>query len=84
MAHDEPTEGGYGPHMKTVAWSILVMGISLAIVIVLWAWFGWIGPGFSDQVLRHQQTDLRQQYGLEPLQQLTEKEAQTPPSMRGK
>ena len=83
MAHHEPAEGGYGPHMKKVAWSILAMGISLAIVIVLWVWFGWIGPGFSDQVLRHQQADLRQQYGFEQIPELTEKEAQTPPSLRG-
>jgi hypothetical protein len=69
--------------MKKVAWSILAMGISLAIVIVLWVWFGWIGPGFSDQVLRHQQADLRQQYGFEQIPELTEKEAQTPPSLRG-
>ena len=82
MAHEEV--GGYGSHMKTVALSILVMGISLAIVIVLWVWFGWIGPGFSDQVLRHQQKDLRDQYGFDPIKELTEKEAQTPPSLRGK
>ncbi len=82
----EGPEGGYGnsPHMRTVAWSILVMGISLAIVIVLWAWFGWIGPGFSNEVLRQQQHDLRAQYGFEPLPVLDESQAQTPPSLRGK
>jgi hypothetical protein len=84
MAHHEAAEGGYGPHMKTVAWSILVMGISLALVIVLWVWFGWIGPSFSDDVLREQQTALREQYGLEPLPEITEEEAQIPPSLRGK
>ena len=84
MVHHEVSEGGYGPHMKTVAWSILVMGMSLAIVIVLWVWFGWIGPGFSDEMLRHQQTELRQQYGFEQIPELTEKEAQTPPSLRDK
>ena len=82
MAHEEV--GGYGSNMKTVSLSILVMGISLAIVIVLWIWFGWIGPGFSDEVLRHQQKDLRSQYGFDPIKELTEKEAQTPPSLRGK
>lgn len=82
MAH----EGGYGssPHMKTVAWSILVMGVSLAVVIVLWAWFGWIGPNFSDEVMRNQQEELREQYGFEPLPEITEEEAQIPPSLRGK
>jgi hypothetical protein len=68
--------------MNTVALSILVMGISLAIVIVLWAWFGWIGPKFSDEVLRQQQEELREQYGLQPLPHLDEKDAQTPPSLR--
>ena len=82
MAHHEAAEGGYGPHMKTVAWSILVMGISLALVIVLWVWFGWIGPTFSDDVLREQQSTLREQYGFEPLPEITEEEAQIPPSLR--
>jgi len=82
MAH----EGGYGssPHMKTVALSILVMGVSLAIVIVLWAWFGWIGPTFSDDVMRDQQETLREHYGFEPLPEITEQEAQIPPSLRDK
>lgn len=79
MAHDE---GGYGPHMKTVALAILVMGVSLTLVIVLWVGFGWIGPKFSDEVLREQQTMLRDQYGLEPLPEITEEEAQIPPSLR--
>jgi len=82
MAHDEAAEGGYGPHMKTVALSILVMGISLAVVIILWAWFGWIGPKFSDEVLRNQQEDLREQYGLKPLPRISEQEAEIPPSLR--
>jgi len=84
MAHHEASEGGYGPHMKTVAWSVLVMGISLALVILLWVWFGWIGPSFSDDVLREQQSTLRDQYGLEQLPEITEQEAQIPPSLRGK
>jgi hypothetical protein len=54
MAHHEASgSGGYGssPHMKTVAWSILVMGVSLAIVIILYIWFGWIpGSGYSDEI----------------------------------
>jgi hypothetical protein len=32
--HEVP-QGRYGPHMKTLALAILVMGISLALVIVL-------------------------------------------------
>jgi hypothetical protein len=83
MAHHE-AEGGYGssPHMKMAAWSVLVMGISLAIVIVLWVWFGYIGPKFSEEVLLEQQATLRDEYGFEPLPQLTPEEAQIPPSLR--
>jgi hypothetical protein len=76
-AHQEKSEGGY--HMTTVAACILVMGISLAIVILLWAWFGYIGPKFSDSVMRHQQETLRAQYGFEPLPQITEEDAKIPP-----
>jgi hypothetical protein len=82
MAHHEAPEGGYSPHMKTVAWSVLAMGISLAIVIVLWVWFGYIGPKFSDEVLRQQQETLREEYGFEPLPEITPEEAETPPSLR--
>ena len=84
MAHKEASEGGYGLRMKTVAWSMLVMGLSLAVVIILWGWFGWIGPKFSDEVLRNQQEDLREQYGLKPLPRITEQQAEIPPSLRDK
>src|SRR5581483_3887202 len=60
-AHHE-SEGGYGnsPHMRTIAWSILVMGISIAIVILLYVWFGWeAGSNFSNGVMKEQQTTLR-------------------------
>jgi hypothetical protein len=84
-ANHETAEGGYhSKEMKVVALSILVMGISLAIVMVLWAWFGHIGPRFSDEVLLNQQKDLRDQYGLPPAPPVTEEEAQIPPSLRGK
>ena len=78
-------EGGYGnsPHMRTIAWSILVMGVSLAIVIVLYIEFGHMpGSNFSNQVMRGQQEDLREQYGLPPAKIITEKEAEIPPSLR--
>ena len=81
MAH----EGGYGssPHMRTVAWSILVMGVSLAVVIVLYVGFGWeAGSNFSDRVMKGQQEELREQYGLPPAEEITPQEAQIPPSLR--
>ncbi len=81
-AHQEKSQGGY--HLTTVAASILVMGISLAIIFLLWMWFGYIGPKFSDEVMLEQQETLREQYGLPPLEQITPEEAQIPPSLRGK
>ncbi|UVS69314.1 hypothetical protein [Nitrososphaera viennensis] len=80
-AHHEKSEGGY--HMTGVAACILVMGISIAIVILLWAWFGHIGPSFSDDVMLQQQETLRAQYGFEPMPKITEEEAKIPPSLRG-
>ena len=68
--------------MTGVAWAILVMGISLAIIFLLWVWFGHIGPTFSDEVLLNQQAALREQYGFEPLPEITPEEAQIPPSLR--
>jgi hypothetical protein len=83
-AHEAAAGGYYSKEMKVVAWSILVMGISIAIIILLWAWFGHIGPRFSDEVLIEQQTALREQYDLPPLPEVSEEEAETPPSLRGK
>ena len=80
---DEKSSAGYG-NLTPVAWSILVMGISLVIVIVLYIWFGYLGPSFSEDVLMRQQTDLREQYNLPPQEVITDPEIlQTPPSLRG-
>ena len=68
--------------MTGVAWSILVMGLSLAIIILLWAWFGHIGPKFSDEVMLDQQETLRNQYGFPPAPEISPEEAQIPPSLR--
>lgn len=77
--------GGYGssPHMKTVALSILVMGVSLAIVILLWVSFGYIGPSFSSNRLLDQQAQLREQYGLPPQPPVPKNLLEVPPSERG-
>jgi hypothetical protein len=40
------------------------MDVSLAVVIVLSAWFVHNGPSFSDDVLSEKQRILREQYGL--------------------
>jgi plastocyanin len=69
---------------KLVAWSILIMGISLATVIVLWAWIGYLGPTYSREVLITQQEILRQHYHLPPRQVITDPTVLlTPPSLRG-
>jgi hypothetical protein len=68
--------------MKTLALAILVMGISLALVIVLWAWFGRIGPTFSSERLLDQQEELRQQYGMPPQNPVPKELLETPPSLR--
>lgn len=84
-ANHEAAEGGYhSKEMKIVALSILVMGISLAIVMVLYVSFGYIGPKFSNSVLHDQQTTLRDQYGLPPAPEITPEQAEIPPSLRGK
>jgi hypothetical protein len=55
MKRGEPH--GYN-NLNGVALSILVMGLSLAVVILLWIWFGHGGPSFSDQTLAQQQRAL--------------------------
>ena len=80
--HEKEAQGGYG-NLTGVAWSILVMGLSLAAVIILWVWFGYIGPTFSEDVLANQQRILREQFGL-PIQGTVDDPEilQTPPSLR--
>jgi plastocyanin len=80
-SHDEESKG-YTPHMRGVALGILVMGISLAIIIVLWATIGYQGPDFSTQVMERQQEMLHEQYGLPPPPELSPEMLQVPPSLR--
>ena len=83
-SHDDkiPSAGGYF-HMKGVAWSILVMGLSLAGVIIAYVIFGHIGPSFSFERINQQQAELRSEYGL-PVQEIITNQTilQTPPSLR--
>src|SRR5688572_1105871 len=80
-SHDEESKG-YTPHMRGVALGILVMGISLAVIIVLWATIGYQGPDFSTQVMERQQEWLHEQYGLPPPPELSPEMLQVPPSLR--
>ena len=83
-AHHEGNQGSHGyQNLTAVAWSILVMGISLAAVILLWVWFGHIGPSFSSDILAEQQKTLRKEFGL-PAQEIVvdPNELLIPPSLR--
>jgi plastocyanin len=80
-SHDEESKG-YTPHMRGVALGILVMGISLAAVIVLWVTIGYQGPDFSTQVMERQQESLHEQYGLPPPPELSPEMLEVPPSLR--
>jgi hypothetical protein len=62
---------------------ILVMGISLALVVVLWLWIGHIGPSYSSNLLIKQQEKLRAQFGLPHKAVVSDpKILLTPPSLR--
>lgn len=83
-AHDDKihSTGGYF-HMKGVALSILVMGLSLAVVIIAYVTFGHIGPSFSAERINVQQAELRDEYGL-PKHEVIKNQSilLTPPSLR--
>jgi hypothetical protein len=83
-ANHEKERGSHEYHNLTpVAWSILVMGLSLAAVVLLWIWFGHIGPSFSSDTLAEQQRILREKYNLPHEQIITDpKVLLTPPSLR--
>ena len=83
-SHDEKIHSGGGYfHMKGVALSILVMGVSLAAIIIAYVMFGHIGPSFSSERINVQQAELRKEYGL-PVQEVVRNQSVllTPPSLR--
>jgi hypothetical protein len=83
-AHDERVHSGSGYfHMKGVALSILLMGLSLVGVIIAYVIFGHIGPSFSAERINEQQAELRKEYGL-PEQEVIRNQTilLTPPSLR--
>ena len=59
-----------------------IMAISLIIVYILWASFGYIGPSFSNDVLTNQQEMLREKYNLPPVEEETGASSEIPPSLR--
>ncbi|MEM3160075.1 MAG: hypothetical protein QXJ74_04755 [Nitrososphaera sp.] len=82
MSHQKKGEADYSKSMKTVAAAILVMGLSLATIILVYLWFGHIGPSFSAERQQEQEDELREQYGMEPRERFTSKELEIPPSLR--
>ena len=77
--HEEDS-GGY--KLTGVAATILIMGVSLAIIILLWVWFVHVGPSFSSTQMLQQQDTLRAQYGLPPREKFTKEQLEIPPSLR--
>lgn len=78
------SKGGYGdsPHLKGVAISILVMGISLTAILLTYVWFGHIGPDFSNAVMEAQQDALVDRFDLPPRERVSPELLETPPSLR--
>ncbi len=60
-----------------------VMAVSLIVIYILWASFGYIGPSFSNQVLSNQQETLREKYNL-PSSEVEDHSitSEIPPSLR--
>ena len=60
-----------------------VMAVSLVVIYILWASFGYIGPSFSNQVLSNQQETLREKYNLPTLEgEDNSITSEVPPSLR--
>lgn len=60
-----------------------VMAMSLVVIYILWASFGYIGPSFSNQVLSNQQETLREKYNLPTLEgEDNSITSEVPPSLR--
>ncbi len=68
--------------LKDYGIPLAVMGVSLLVVYILWASFGYIGPQFSIDVLKGQQETLREKYGMPAAEQITSAENEIPPSLR--
>jgi hypothetical protein len=75
--------GSYSSHMRGVALSLLVMGLSLVAILIAYESFGHLGTKFSADLLVKQQAALRKQYGLPPTRVITNDSLLlVPPSLR--
>ena len=59
-----------------------IIAMSLVIVYILWATFGYIGPSFSNDVLSNQQEMLRERYKLPLVEEESAAASEIPPSLR--
>jgi plastocyanin len=59
-----------------------IIALSLVIVYILWATFGYIGPSFSNDVLSNQQEMLRERYKLPSVEEESTAASEVPPSLR--
>lgn len=83
MSLHRNVRSAYSPHMRGVALSILVMGLSMVGIIIAYVSFGHIGPKFSADLLIKEQAALRKDYGL-PAQPVITNDTLllVPPSLR--
>jgi hypothetical protein len=79
---DHERQSTYSKDMKVVAITILIMGVSLAIVAILYVIIGHIGPSFSSSVMSTEQSKLRTQYGLPSCNPVPKDMLEVPPSLR--
>jgi hypothetical protein len=83
ISDDEAGSSEKHRRVTVVGWSIIVMGISLALVVVLWLTIGHIGPSYSSDLLIKQQVKSRDQFGLPHKPVVSDpKILLTPPSLR--
>jgi hypothetical protein len=80
---DESESHDQDNHLTPVAWGVLVLGVSLAIIVILWSFIGPIGSSYSSEKLIEKRLAFKNQYGFPP-RPVTEdpNELEAPPSLR--
>lgn len=69
-------------NMKGVAKGILVMGVTLGALALLYIFVGRFGSDFSNDVLKEQQQNLREEYQLPEEEPVPDSLRGVPPSLR--
>lgn len=69
--------------LTPVAWGVLVLGVSLAIIVILWSFIGPIGLSYSSEKLIEKRLAFKNQYGFPPRPVTVDpNELEAPPSLR--